>query len=116
MYAGSGPDELTISYDRDNRTICAFFNSTSDPKYPITYRVSITALSDHIWTSEKMLTPQCFAVPTKFNCDVLCRPFNLTLYLTDSFEEEIQRKQLEYSKLLINNMLEIDPLKSMQLP
>ena len=98
MYAGSGPEELTIEYDRDNREFCIYYHSTSDPEYPIAYRANITGVTGHVWTSEKMVTPQCNPIPAEFHSNVLCHPFNITLYLTDSFEEEIQREQLEFSK------------------
>ena len=105
LHVGSGPEELTISYDRDNRHFCVYYPSASDPKYPIRYQASISTDhdSDHniIWTSEEMLTPQCIDIPVELHHNILCSPFNLTLYLMDSFEEEIQTKQLEISKSTI---------------
>ena len=88
-----------------NNVICQgtqsfLHNNINDPNYPITYQASITIYSDHIWTSGKMLMPQCVDIPVEFYHNILCSPFNLTLYLTDSFEEEIQAKQLEISKCI----------------
>ena len=108
-HVGGGPEELRLSYDREERAICVFYNynSSSDPIYPIGYQASITALTDHIWTSKKRNTPQCIDIPTKFYHNVLCNSFNLTLSLTDFFEEELQRKQLEISKFNIECRLSI---------
>ena len=100
--AGSGAEELAISYNRDSRDFCIFCRSTTDPKFPIKYRATITIYSENIWTSETMLTPQCIDIPVEFHHSILCSPFNLTLYLMDSFEEEIQGKQLGISKCRIS--------------
>ena len=48
-----------------------------------------------------MLTPKCIYIPMEFHHNIVCSPFNLTLYVMDSFEEEIQAKQLEIGKCRI---------------
>ena len=101
FYTGSRPEALTSSYDRDNREICTIFNPTNEPKHPIRYRAKITGLTGDIWTSEEMNTTRCTPIPEEFYPDTLCSPFKITIYLNDSFGEEIQREKLELGKCSI---------------